>query len=354
MIAISLIALIGLLILHLAVSQPLKSADFEKRVLILEYDANVTVHNTSFDINFHGDLLEYEDVTWQTPLTLGVRPIINATMTRNGMVFNASQKYTFNKWYFQGHISPSQIVRVHDSGIFFSFVQVWQNIYQHITFDTIPRIRILCSTLQKQPDIGLLVMGTLQRDLMIEACPLEQKRFKIITEPYSASVIAPVVWLPGTYAMGIVPPNSFRSLGPQDVLGTRVLYIPRKSNERRVANEDSVIKILRNHFKERLLVYNPVNNWKEDRKVFSDARLIIGPHGGAMGNMIFAPANTTIIEFLSLTTLHRKGENSRPCYFGLANGMGFKYSAIEPIDFSFHGPMTIPEDKLSLVLQTMI
>ena len=33
--------------------------------------------------------------------------------------------------------------------------------------------------------------------------------------------------------------------------------------------------------------------------------MVIGPHGGAFANMIFAPADTSVIEFLPLCSLER-------------------------------------------------
>ena len=33
--------------------------------------------------------------------------------------------------------------------------------------------------------------------------------------------------------------------------------------------------------------------------------MVIGPHGGAFANMIFAPAETSVIEFLPLCSLER-------------------------------------------------
>lgn len=316
-----------------------------------------------FDLNFDKGGLTYNGEKWDTPLTLGVRPIKNATIMPNGLVFNATKKYTFDKWYFN-HPHYSTVLNLllsqikisdpnyhYNKGYFFSFIQIWQHYFQHIAFDTFPRIRLLCDTVQKNTFIGLLVMSTLQKDLMIEACPIEESRFQVITKEFSASTIAPVVWLPDSYAMGIVPPNSFKSLGPQDVSGTKIIYLPRFSNARTVVNEAQVIKMLQHYFSDDLLIYKPINQWKKDRNVFKDAKIIIGPHGGAMANMIFAPVNTTIIEFLSLTTLKKQNKNERPCYFGLAKGMGFNYVAIEPERFVFEGSMTIPLELLNSTLK---
>ena len=69
-----------------------------------------------------------------------------------------------------------------------------------------------------------------------------------------------------------------------------------------------------------------------------------------MANMIFAPVRTIIIEFLPLTRLKTQGKNKCPCYFGLARGMGFDYHAIEPKNFDFEKPTTVPVNELKQTL----
>jgi len=236
---------------------------------------------------------------------------------------------------------------------FVSFVQIWQNSMQHITFDTYPKSRLLCPYLQQNPEIGILVMNNLQRDLIIESCFLPIKRFKMIDKAISATSIAATVW-PGEFKMGIVPSNSFTSLGSQTKQGDKIIYIPRKAGTKRsVINEKEVLDLLRRYFGNKLHIYNPKNDWRVDRKVFEQASVIIGPHGGGMSNMIFAPVNTTIIEFLPLTSLRSKGENERPCYFGLARGLGFDYHSVEPLDFNFQQPMTVPLHELEKKLASI-
>jgi capsular polysaccharide biosynthesis protein len=66
-----------------------------------------------------------------------------------------------------------------------------------------------------------------------------------------------------------------------------------------------------------------------------DAGIIIAPHGGALSNLVFAPINTSIVEFLPLTSLEKVNagldafrelrklrQNSRPAFFGLATALG--------------------------------
>jgi len=89
------------------------------------------------------------------------------------------------------------------------------------------------------------------------------------------------------------------------------------------------------------VVVLPTNNWRQDRGVFVETSIIIGPHGGAMVHMIFVPVNTTIIEFLPLRTLKRLRTNSRPCYFRLAHGIVFRYFCVELEGFGFDKTMNV-------------
>lgn len=316
--------------------------------------ANFTA-NAEYCVKFENNIMEYNNVTWDTPKKICIMKLQAATILETGLVFNQFDTLHLNKWYWKKDLPKTKSVQQMkiDTVPFVSFVQIWQDTFQHIIFDTIPKVRVLCTHLQHSMDV-ILVQSILQQNLMIEACNLPKHRFRVIANPISSVSIAVTSWLgqKESYKMGIVPPLSFKSFGSQENEGTNVVYIPRiAGSSRSVSNEDEVLRILRMSFSNKVLVYYPKNNWMQDRKIFSQAAFIIGPHGGAMANMIFAPVNTTIIEFLPLTYLKRKGQNERPCYFGLARGMGFKYYAVEPTGFSFDSPMTVPTDKLRDILK---
>ena len=138
-----------------------------------------------------------------------------------------------------------------------------------------------------------------------------------------------------------------RSLGSQIAPGTDVVYIARKAGTTRfVANEDEVLATLRTKWPNLRIVY-PANAWRQDREAFRNAGVIIGPHGGGFANMIFAPVNATIIEFTPLVQYKHDGKNERPCYFGLAHGLGFEYHAVAPSKFNFdHGSMVVPTERV--------
>lgn len=275
-------------------------------------------------IRFSESDIVFDDLVWRTPTSLCLTPVIAATIDPSGSISNKTDVYSFRKWYWKKkhvvHTNPK-----FRTGEYISFIRIWQDKFQHVSFDTFPKVRIFCRYLQEKPNTGILVQSSVQKDIMKVACSLSNSRFHIIRNSFSADIIY-AIYFSGNFKMGIVPQNSFSSLGPQNKIGKNIIYIPRTGNPARsVANSNEVLKVLRKSFGDKLIAYKPKNNWEVDRHIFANARVIIGPHGGAMGNIIFAPANTTIVEFLPLRRLKRKGENERPCYFGIAKGMGVDY-----------------------------
>ena len=109
-----------------------------------------------------------------------------------------------------------------------------------------------------------------------------------------------------------------------------------------------------------LRVVNLVDAWREDRLELGSAGVVFAPHGGNIGNIIFAPAGTILVEFLPLLKYHHTPpsaaernvglttKNPRPCYFGLSLGLGFNYFSVEPSVFDFDsGGMVVPVDRVT-------
>ena len=77
----------------------------------------------------------------------------------------------------------------------------------------------------------------------------------------------------------------------------------REISYREVANEELVLKAMREYLAEHsqdleLVVFSALKySFEETVDIMRSADLIIGVHGGAMANAIFAPSNATIIEF---------------------------------------------------------
>jgi capsular polysaccharide biosynthesis protein len=77
--------------------------------------------------------------------------------------------------------------------------------------------------------------------------------------------------------------------------GTTKLYISRRDTRRTVLNERAIVDYLRSKGFE--IVCPGELSVAEQVRLFSQAEIVIGPHGGGMTNMVFAPVGATLIEF---------------------------------------------------------
>ena len=74
--------------------------------------------------------------------------------------------------------------------------------------------------------------------------------------------------------------------------------------------------------------------------------------GGGMGNIVFAPVGTRVVEFIP-------PHSSRPCFMGLAGALGFEYHALAPehagdsAAFFNHDHMTVPIEELKRVVRLL-
>ena len=74
---------------------------------------------------------------------------------------------------------------------------------------------------------------------------------------------------------------------------------------------------------------------------------MVGPHGGAFGNLVFTPPGASAIEFLAVTEPFRRGDEIRSMYWGLAQAAGVDYWVVEPAGFGFNNAeMTVDVDTL--------
>jgi hypothetical protein len=72
-----------------------------------------------------------------------------------------------------------------------------------------------------------------------------------------------------------------------------------------------------------LHVVNISDDYKKDKDAFARAVAIISPHGGALGNLMFALPDTLLVELVDITT-------GNLCFFGMARMMNLRYEAVTP------------------------
>jgi capsular polysaccharide biosynthesis protein len=100
----------------------------------------------------------------------------------------------------------------------------------------------------------------------------------------------------------------------------RLLYITRRdASQRRVLNEEEITDFLQGIGFE--IICPGDFSFAEQINMFRDANVVVGPHGAAFSNMVFAPAGATLIEFF--------GDNyMNGCYWALASICGHKHAVL--------------------------
>ena len=85
-----------------------------------------------------------------------------------------------------------------------------------------------------------------------------------------------------------------------------------KTGGRRIINMDYFISYLRGRYGHRLYTFHGNSTFSDSVKLFQKAQIVIGVHGGAFYNIIFAPKSTHIVELMPTTS---EGE-VMPAYIG--------------------------------------
>lgn len=341
------------------------------------------------------------NLTWKLAPEISVTRVENACILKSGLVVESAEyerkvagranppeyyKYKFDHWFWSDALKNIEThcferERTY-SDSYISLVQIYQEHYQHVVFDTLPKLSFLCGLFGKLRSAAeensensnrsnsppkILVKSQVQKQLVREVCTasydvgLREDDFAVWGSLGSGrlAVDAKVAYIPqfqpGKLQMGMAQVGILKPLGREalnwDGSGPiRILYLQRNREEkaRRVTNEARIFEVLNSDIAKRAHIkwetFHSTKDWREDRLKVEQAHVILGPHGGAMGNMFFADQNACVIEFTPVCALKKKGENERPCYLGMALSLGLRYFAIKPESFTFTGPMVMDEE----------
>lgn len=236
-------------------------------------------------------------------------------------------------------------------GNWYSFLSTWASEYYHWFHDVLPRL---------ETAIPLLPSDTM---FLINDNPhpyqLESLKAYGITE--SRLEIQPPTIRTQIQHLWFSTPIGHASYGSGKVIqkvSTRINdffavdYYPSKKNyyisrkgakSRRVLNEEDYVDQIKD------LGFDIVTleqfSWKEQLKIFSSAKSIMGPHGAGLTNMIFLKSPSTVLEI-------RTPANITECYYILAKQLNFTFQRLEANlhGDSITGDMVISKKTFSSIL----
>lgn len=150
-------------------------------------------------------------------------------------------------------------------------------------------------------------------------------------------------------------PSPQKILSLRDIIDKKIkykkeigVYIYRKENWRQIKNSDEVFNFIKKRFKTIEWVIFNEQNLDDTINIFSRAKIIIGPHGAGLTNMIFSPINISIIEIMPI-------QESNMCYWHQSCILENKHyifpqSYLSPNDRNFN--INIDEFKKALITFT--
>jgi hypothetical protein len=209
---------------------------------------------------------------------------------------------------------------------------IWDDIFNHQSHQSIP---FIAHVLEFLPDAIwrtahwhcslhtgalLLLLGIPKTKLLIQAPGYETNR-----TIFAKEVIFP--WIPGwtppqTATLKGIANNVLRNITanllakfeaskPRIIKKRTIVYLSRlRRASRHVSNEEELLTLLREninpdlyeiHVVEGTKDHNRIDElheaWYESAVIFSKAKVIIGPHGAAFGNLMWAPDDVEYVEF---------------------------------------------------------
>lgn len=213
------------------------------------------------------------------------------------------------------------------TGRYFCASLFWWQSYYHWICDVLPRFHNVLEKLAPDDRI-ILPQGTTAlhlRSLEWLGVPIEQCVHFSGKRPWKVEKLmyASPVAMTGDHEAGAL--NWMRErvlkacLGRSEAPpGTRRLYVSRRRAAcRRVVNEAGILPLLkRNDFE---IIESEAFSLEEQVRLFSEAAVVVGPHGGGLTNAVWCAPGTKLFEIFEPGSVRR-------CYWSLARARGLRYA----------------------------
>lgn len=280
-----------------------------------------------------------------------------------GHIYTTDNKhYTCNKWYNKLN-TPTKVSNMYKDMKIVSLVQIWNNFFQHITFDTLPKIPMLKQLIITDDDIYILVMNKIQKKLLIDFGGITDSKILIRKNNNTGYVTQCAYYINFINSSGKATKMGSCGYGllqdyiKQDIdLNEYVCYISRRGNNKRCINVNQENNLIRSLYKlcninnKKLKVFINPSNPDELKNILSNCCLFISVHGGAMGNIIWCNKDVKVVEIIPFDKLQE-----RPCFYYLANALGLEYHNFKPEYFEFEKNNVIIDNlKLEKLIYSLL
>ncbi len=291
----------------------------------------------------------------------------------DGVVFDADRYYSLNRWWLGDqwhHYDETNEVRHVDAA---ASVAAWGGeAFQHFVLDALPALASMLELLE-HPELSHVKI--VSHDEPDSAAQWFWERLglrdRIVAKPRNtksrfvvhADLVLFAQFEPNAQQLGLYPRHTLRPI--QHRLGTlepaprdRVVYLRRRLT-RMLVDEDELLDRLRQRLSGTGLgldILEGADHPGDGEALMRRARIILGPHGGAFANMIFAQPGTHVVEFLPFFRLLEEPPGNRPLvYYGLAQAAGHHYWSVTPREFGHHQPrMSVSSDEVLSVVDRIL
>lgn len=287
------------------------------------------------------------------PNQAAIERVMGATITKpNGLVYDSiKQRHSFGYWFWKD-VDIKDETDFQHFRVAISFVRIWEWTFQHAAMGSFTKAKYFCDRLMEH-DIPIIVSNKVQMQVIQTACPpISNSRFKFFqSKAIKVDVLYVFHWIVGgEYNQGVLTlaasPPSIVKLDPSPTVDT-LFYMKRDISlgKRYVVNDQQVQEVLKGAALRRGLKYRVFDG---DIKELKRAAYLVGPHGGAIANLIYTNDQTKVVEFIP-----KEGLKKRPCYELLSKTLSLEYHNVEPTTFDFDsGGMVVDIEELRGVFKT--
>ena len=162
-------------------------------------------------------------------------------------------------------------------------------------------------------DVGSFARGVLE----IAGIHVEKLDTGVVIRPERTVLCdAPVRFWPRRADLRVVRETLLGGSAAQVVESSEVVYVSRSRSSRSLRNEHLLENAVANAGVR--VVFLEEMSLQEQVQVFATARLVIGPHGAGLSNIVFMQPGSRLVEISS-------GDGWEPCYRRIAGVMGLEY-----------------------------